>query len=129
MIAASDNMQSTTHRKEFTMSNRIYIESVQVSYLRYEPLPSRDSYGLFVWDDYEHFHLLDFQKQADIPSTLEAILEYCLKAGYSQVWDMLVQNTADGICVFLDEDYFEPADVRRLMDAVEKRHKETHKEE
>lgn len=108
------------------MSNGVYIETVHLRYLSKEPTDNRDRYGFYVWDYFEHFHLLDFNTEVDIPGTLEAILEYCLKAGYSQVWDLILRNIADELCVVLDEDYFEFEEVKRLIKAVKKRHKETY---
>lgn len=100
------------------MSNRIYIETVHVRYIRQEPTENPGTYGLFIWDDYDHFTLLNFASEAEIPDTLEKILCHCLEAGYLRIWDFFVQNAEAEQCVNFDENYSDFEELKQMLETV-----------
>jgi len=104
------------------MSNRVYIDTVEVRYLRLSSTDSHVCYGLFIWDDYEHCSLLEFNSESEIPSTLESILAYCLQSCNDKAWELISQNVHDGQSVCLNNVYFMAEDVLPLIDAAQSIH-------
>ena len=102
------------------MSNRIYIDTVQVRYLRKDPTENPDCYGFFIWDDYERFTLLNFASEADIPDTLEKVLRYCLEESYTQIWDFFVENAEAEQWVNFDEKYYDFEELKQMIETISK---------
>lgn len=100
------------------MSNRVYIDTVHVRYLRKAPTETRESFGFFVGDDYDSFEVLDFPSEADIPATIEGVLRHCNREDHTGVWDLLVQHASADKGVNFDGQYVEVEELKNLLDAI-----------
>jgi hypothetical protein len=100
------------------MSNRLYIDTVHVRYLRKEPAETRESFGFLIGDDYDQFEVLDLSSEAELPSTLEGVLRHCRNAEHTMVWDLFVQHVSADKGVHFDGHYVEAAELKQLLDAI-----------
>lgn len=100
------------------MSNRLYVDAVQVRYLRKDASEGHELFGFLVGDDYDQYEVLDFNSEKDIPENLDGFLRHCLDEDHTAVWDLLGQHAAANKGVVFNGDYLEGTELKRILELL-----------